>query len=185
MNKPEREGFIDAEATELEPVADTPPAPAEPPAEPLPDTWPMVVKLMRKQAEQEAKEKGALKKVYRPILVPNEQPVWTSDELKTRAKNEKMWTEAQQVQATFVVQGWKSGTGKLWEAGADVSVKSKMAMINQDLSIQSATFTQDNNSGTLTTLLCVAPWGLNGKSDYKVSPGDIGQTLDRTPGTPD
>jgi len=140
---------------------------------------------MRKQAEQEAKEKGALKKVYRPILVPNEQPVWTSDELKTRAKNEKMWTEAQQVQATFVVQGWKSGTGKLWEAGADVSVKSKMAMINQDLSIQSATFTQDNNSGTLTTLLCVAPWGLNGKSDYKVSPGDIGQTLDRTPGTPD
>jgi len=52
LNKPEREGFVDAEATELEPVADTPPAPAEPPAEPLPDTWPMVVKLMHKPVQR-------------------------------------------------------------------------------------------------------------------------------------
>lgn len=123
---------------------------------------------MRTQAEQEAKEKGVLTKLYSPILIPNEQPVWTEKELQERAKNEKMWTEAQQVQATFVVQGWKSGTGKLWEEGKNVSVKSRMAMINEELVIQSATFTRDNTSGTLTTLLCVAPWGLNIKSDYKV-----------------
>jgi len=126
---------------------------------------------MRKQAEQNAEEKGTLKKIYRPILVPNEQPVWTEGELKQRAKNEAMWTEAQQVQATFVVQGWKAGTGKLWEAGKNVSVKSRMAMLNMELSIQSVTYTQDNATGTLTTLVCVAPWGLNGQSDYKVGGG--------------
>lgn len=128
---------------------------------------------MRTQAEQEAKEKGTMK-AYSPILVPNEQPVWSEAELKQRAKNEAMWTEAQQVQATFVVQGWKAGNGKLWEEGKNVNVESKMAMLNMDLSIQSVTYTRDNTSGTLTTLLCVAPWGLNGKSDYKVGAGDPG-----------
>ena len=68
------------------------------------------------------------------LLVPNEQPVWTEDEVKKRLKNERMWTEAQQVQATIVVQGWKSGTGKLWEPGKQVSVKSKMALLDQELS---------------------------------------------------
>jgi prophage tail gpP-like protein len=125
---------------------------------------------MRKQAEQTAKEKGTMKK-YSPILVPNEYPVWTQEELQERAKNEAMWTEAQQIQATIVVQGWKAGTGKLWEAGKGVSVQSQMAMINQELRIQSVTYTQDNNSGTLTTLLCVPPWGINAPSDYKIGSG--------------
>jgi prophage tail gpP-like protein len=122
---------------------------------------------MRKQAEQEAKEKGVLKK-YSPILMPNEQPVWTEEELKQRAKNEKMWTEGQQVQATFVVAGWKAGTGQLWEEGKNVSVQSKMAMLNRELTIQSVTYTRDNTSGTLTTLLCVDPKAVGG-SDYKTS----------------
>jgi prophage tail gpP-like protein len=120
---------------------------------------------MRTQAEQEAKEKGALKKVRSPILIPNETPVWTEKELKERAKNEKMWTEGQQIQATFVVQGWKSGNGKLWEEGKNVSVQSKMAMLNEELTIQSVTYTRDNTSGTLTTLLCVKPGSMGG-SDF-------------------
>jgi prophage tail gpP-like protein len=123
---------------------------------------------MRTQAEQEAIEKGTLTKIYRPIIVPNEQPVWTEKELKQRAKNEAMWTEAQQIQATFVVQGWKSGTGKLWEPDTKVSVKSKMAMLDRELIIQSVTYTQDDSSGTLTTLLCITPSGLN-ESELRTS----------------
>lgn len=128
---------------------------------------------MRQPAEQEARETGKLKP-YSPIIVPMEQPVWTLDEVKQRAKNELMWTEAQRIQATFVVQGWTAGNGKLWEPGKNVSVKSKMAMLDMDLSIQSATFTQDNASGSLTSLLCVAPWGLNGKSDAVMPSGSPG-----------
>lgn len=132
---------------------------------------------MRTQAEQEAKEEGRLKKkFYSPIIVNIEQPVWTQDEVKQRAKNEVMWTEAQQVQATFVVQGWKTGDGKLWEPGKNVSVKSPMALLDMELTIQSVTYTQDDPSGTLTTLLCVAPWGLNSKSDFKVAGGGPGST---------
>jgi prophage tail gpP-like protein len=117
-----------------------------------------------KASEQQAKEKGRLKR-YSILLVPNEQPVWTEDEVKKRAKNEKMWTEQQRIQATFVVQGWTSGTGRLWEPGSSVRVKSEMAMLDRELIIQSATYTQDNASGTLTTLLCVTPAGLNATSD--------------------
>jgi prophage tail gpP-like protein len=125
---------------------------------------------MRKQAEQQATEKGKLKR-YSPIIVANEQPVWTEEQLKLRAKNEAMWAEAQQVQATFMVQGWLSAGGRLWEPGKKVSVKSKMAVLDKELAIQSATYTQDNASGSLTTLLCVAPWGLN-TSDFRT--GDPG-----------
>lgn len=123
----------------------------------------------RKASEQQAKEKSKGLKRYSVLLVPNEQPVWTEDEVKKRLKNERMWTEAQQVQATIVVQGWKAGTGKLWEPGQQVSVKSKMALIDQELAIQSATYTQDDASGTLTTLVCVAPSGLNGSSEFILS----------------
>jgi prophage tail gpP-like protein len=138
---------------------------------------------MRKQSEQEAKETGKLKKVYSPIVVPNEQPTWTPKELQERAKNESMWTEAQAIQATVVVQGWTAGNGKIWEEGKSVSIKSKMAMLDMELVIQSVTFTQDNNSGTLTTLLCVPPWSLN-VSGYALGQS-VGATLDRTPGSPD
>jgi len=116
---------------------------------------------MRPPAEQEATAKGELKKIYRPLLVPNEQPVWTANELKIRADTESKWTKAHAVQATIVVQGWTSSSGGLWKVGKKVTVKSPMAMLDMEMGIQSVTFTQDNNTGTLTTLLCVAPWSLD------------------------
>ena len=41
-------------------------------------------------------------------------------------------------------------------------VKSPMAMLNQQLKIRTATFTQDNNNGTQTLLDLVVPGLLNG-----------------------
>jgi hypothetical protein len=39
-----------------------------------------------------------------------------------------------------------------------------------DMAIQNATFTQDNNSGTLTVLECVPPKQLKGESDFNFAP---------------
>jgi hypothetical protein len=50
------------------------------------------------------------------------------------------------------------GTTQLWQAGMDVMVVSPMAILNQVLKVQTLTFTQDRQSGTLTTLDLVVPW---------------------------
>lgn len=49
MNKPEREGFVD----DAEPIAEVAAAEQDkPPLEPIPDTWPLVIKLMHKPVQK-------------------------------------------------------------------------------------------------------------------------------------
>jgi prophage tail gpP-like protein len=92
-----------------------------------------------------------------------EQPTTEKDTVETRLQNEMMWDAGTEVSATIVVVGWQpDGSGPLWEPGSDVTVKSPMAMLDQALSIQSATYTQDSSSGSLTTLVCVSENALNG-----------------------
>jgi hypothetical protein len=43
-----------------------------------------------------------------------------------------------------------------------------MAILNQVLKIQTATFTQDRSSGTLTTLELVPPWLLKDHNNFNV-----------------
>jgi len=132
-------------------------------------------KNMENAARMQAIADGRLKKHYCIKIIPAEQGMYDNKELQTRCDTESMWTEAQQIQATIVVQGWQPGGsssrggsgGPLWTAGKDVKVKSPSALIDQDLSIQQVTYTQDNNHGSLTTLICVAPWGLNGSTKYQ------------------
>jgi prophage tail gpP-like protein len=122
-------------------------------------------KKYREASEQEAKTKGSAKR-YSPLYTPIEHPVLTDKEVERRCDMEAMWHEGQDIQVTVVVQGWFSQGGELWEAGDDVNFESKMAMIKDTLKIQTVTFTQDNNSGTLTTLLLVPPFGLNGSRGH-------------------
>ena len=93
-------------------------------------------------------------------LTPAEQPV-TQGELEDRNKNEAKWHEAAKVYITIVVQGWTYDGVNLWQVGSSVWVNSSMGPINQPMSIQRATFTQDRNSGSQTTLDLVLPWMLN------------------------
>jgi len=145
-------------------------------------------------SEQEGGVKGSLDR-YSPLLTPAEQPVWGLGEIIDRAKNEAVWNEATEVQATITVQGWMrarrafigggvtipaGGVGGisagLWRAGDKVTVNSPMAMLNNfEMKIQNATFTQDSNSGTLTTLDLVAPWLLKDQGDPRVGPQAPGQ----------
>jgi prophage tail gpP-like protein len=115
-------------------------------------------------AHQEAKVDGTAKR-YSPLLTPIEHPVWTPAEVAKRAETEAVWREGRILEAIITVQGWFSPSGKLWYIGQDVYVKSPMAMLDMTLSIDTVTFTQDRNAGTLTTLKLVPPWGLNGRSE--------------------
>jgi prophage tail gpP-like protein len=124
--------------------------------------WATDKKKYREVAQQEARAPGSAKR-YSPLYTPVEHPVWTDKEVEQRCNMEQMWHEGQDVQVTAVVQGWFTQSGELWTAGDDVSYNSPMSMINDTLKIQVVTFTQDVSSGSLTTLLLVTPWGLNGK----------------------
>lgn len=109
--------------------------------------------------------KSKFAKFYRVKLIPMEQPTTNSDTVEKRAETEQTWDAGTEVTATVVVQGWQPGGGiggnnSLWEPGAAVTIKSPMAMLDQEMKIQSVTYTQDNNSGSLTTLVCVNPYAL-------------------------
>lgn len=144
----------------------------------------------RKASEQEKRAPGSAKR-YSPLLTPAEQPVWNEGEVQDRANNEALWHEGTIVHATITVQGWFHRRG-LWHAGDDVYVKSPMAMLDMVLKIQTATFTQDRNQGTLTTLELVAPWLLKDRSTFNVGragapeppTGDEQTRREQAPGRP-
>lgn len=117
------------------------------------------VKASQQKAEVAGKYKG-----YRPLVIPQEQPTTEQTLVKTNAENAAMWQAGTEINATVVVYGWQINEGgPLWEPGSDVTVHSPMAMLNnQKMTLQSVTHTQDNNSGTQTTLLCVSENVLNG-----------------------
>jgi len=100
---------------------------------------------------------GGTAPVYSHLIVPSEQPVWNAAELMKRAQHERLWHEGWEVTAHITVQGWLRSDGALWQTRDVVEVYSPMALLNYPLAIEEATFTQDRNSGTLTTLKLVRP----------------------------
>jgi prophage tail gpP-like protein len=125
-------------------------------------------KYGRDASEQQASAPGSAKR-YSPILTPAEQPVWNLSEIADRARNESIWHEGTEVRASITVQGWFNPyTGDLWRTGDNVMVDSPMAMLEMGLKIETATFTQDSNAGTLTTLDLCAPWLLKDRGDFNV-----------------
>jgi prophage tail gpP-like protein len=104
-----------------------------------------------------------------------EQPVWNRSELQARAEYERIWHMGTLIQATIVLQGWLNGSGKLWRPGDKVKVTSPMAMLDMVLKIQTVTFSQDEQSGTLTTLDLVVPWLLR-DGGFDLSTPQTGRT---------
>lgn len=131
-------------------------------------------------SEQEARIPGAMPR-YNKLITTMENPVWTTAELVTRAKTEKMWNEDMtKIDATVTVYGWFRPLPTviqsiaiqqlgpyyghtLWQAGDEVTVHSPMAMLyHQSLKIKTVTWMQDSTSGTQTVLNLCLPQGLNG-----------------------
>jgi prophage tail gpP-like protein len=133
-------------------------------------------------------ETGGSSRLPRPRLTPAEQPVSGQPEVQERSRNEAKWGEGTKIQCSITVQGWiNPGTGKLWEPGEDVHVESPMALLDMNLKLEVVTFTQDRNSGSLTTLDLREPWGLNDTANLNPGspgPGPGKNTSNSLPATP-
>jgi prophage tail gpP-like protein len=114
------------------------------------------------------------------LITPSEQPVKNIQEVLDRAKNEALWHEGPQIDLTVSVQGWFRDDTNLWWPGDNVFVYSPMCPMNMMMKIETVTFTQDNNNGTMTQLDLKQPWAL--KDSAQMNPGDPNG---RTPSVPD
>jgi len=110
-------------------------------------------------------------KFYCLNLTTAEQPVKTKAECTARAEHEAVWNEGTLIQCTITTRGWlRPGAGKLWQAGDTVTVSSPMAMLNPAvLAIQTVTFQQDSQGGTLTILDLVIPMYLKVHSSFLIA----------------
>jgi prophage tail gpP-like protein len=104
------------------------------------------------------------------LITPAEQPVKTLAELAKRARTEADWHDYTEISATVIVQGWLSDGVNLWNAGDDVFIRSPMALLNNTMKIQNCTFSQDSNTGTITTLDLVMPGLLRDKRNFNPGP---------------
>jgi prophage tail gpP-like protein len=104
------------------------------------------------------------------VITPSEQPVKSQQEVCDRAKNEALWREGPQIEATVTVQGWFRDESNIWWPGDNVFVYSPMCPLNMMMKIQTVTFTQDNNEGTQTVLELKQPWALKDTAPADVRP---------------
>jgi prophage tail gpP-like protein len=112
------------------------------------------------------------------LITPSEQPVKNIQEVLDRAKNEALWHEGPQIDATVTVQGWFRDDTNLWWPGDNVFVYSPMCPLNMMMKIETVTFTQDNSNGTQTQLDLKQPWALK-----DTAPMNVGKAPD--PSIPD
>jgi len=115
---------------------------------------------------------------FRPKLVPIEHPVLTQPEVDLRARKEARYAGLK-IDADIIVYGWFSPyTGALWEVGTEVVVDSPMIPTDDIpgglLTIETATFTQDSNSGTRTSLHLIEPWRNN--AEHGINPNVTSDT---------
>lgn len=79
--------------------------------------------------------------------------------LENRSGNEGGFLTIDQITATITVQGWLRPSGGLWQRNQQVKVISPSLMLkgDEDLRLKSVTFSQDNHSGTRSTLVLCNP----------------------------
>jgi prophage tail gpP-like protein len=126
-------------------------------------------KNMQDAAGQRAQAPGSAAR-YSPLLSVVEHPVWDDHEIAKRNEAEQWWREGSKLEATITVYGWLNPQNDLWAIYQTPYVWSPMAILDQMMVIKQVTFTQDNEGGSQTTLLCVAPWLLNDDEEYATGP---------------
>lgn len=104
-------------------------------------------------------------KSFAPATTFAEMATFDKKFLEGRAGSEGQWQQGDQITVIATVHGWLRPSGGLWYRDQDVSVTSPMLMMKgTTLTAKSVTFTQDDKTGTRTTLeLCnkAALGGLN------------------------
>jgi len=94
---------------------------------------------------------------YAPQVVPLEVPGWQTSFLESRTNADRDWQNEDEITVFATVSGWLRPSGGLWKQSEMVSVVSPMLVMDGTvpLKVRSVVFSQDNSSGTTTTLeLC-------------------------------
>jgi prophage tail gpP-like protein len=115
---------------------------------------------------------GGGKGVYAPNVTLGEHPGDKQDS-QTRADMESDRRDYEKFEVTIVVQGWLKPSGGLWHPGDMVHVTSPMLIVDEDLKLMSADFTQDSKSGTRTTLVLTKNTD-SSKYNYDPASGNTG-----------
>jgi prophage tail gpP-like protein len=139
---------------------------------------------MAQSSEMIAETRSKIMHIYSPKLTPQEIPVWNQAEVKKRADYEAIYGDGTITEAHITVQGWKrSDVDDIWRIGQAVYVYSPMVPLDMVMKVQTATFTQDRDSGTTTLLHCVPPW-LYGVDDSDYNTSAVPQIEDPSTGVP-
>ena len=101
-------------------------------------------------------------KIVPQAIVP-EIPLWDKKIIEGRSTSEAGWITQDYVTVYGTIQGWLRPSGGLWVPGQQVVITSPMLVMNgTSLTLKSATYSQDNQSGTRTVLECCNPLALGG-----------------------
>lgn len=99
---------------------------------------------------------------YRPVIVIHDGDT-DKDRAKKRAATRRDRESGNSLKANVTVQGHHDDGGTLWEPGNLVFVDSQFADIQQDMAIETVTFSQDRKEGSIAVLSLVDPRALGGK----------------------
>jgi prophage tail gpP-like protein len=99
---------------------------------------------------------------FLPKLMMSEIPAWSKAMLENRVRIEKNVDDSNQIFVTVVCVGWQRPNGGLWDPGELVYVDSPMLIMQRPLMLKAVTFSQDNQSGTRSTLELVNAAAMNG-----------------------
>lgn len=124
---------------------------------------PAVVRNQRRQGVS-AKELRSEEQIYdpsvgefRPTIIYGE-----TDQDQRAARNRGEWQRLRQngnggLSATISTAGWRDAAGKLWEPGFVVFLRLPSEAVEQDMRIESVTYTQNLKDGTTAELTLVDP----------------------------
>lgn len=112
--------------------------------------------------EIEAKVKDASLGRYRPVIIIKDSDT-DNKRAQKRAAKRRDSEAGNSLKANITMQGFRDEGGAVWEPGNLVYVDSAFLEIHQDMAIESVTFEQVRDSGSLSVLSLVDPRALGGK----------------------
>lgn len=107
---------------------------------------------------------GAISNFFSPTIIPMLIPNSDKKQLEGHDKMEDGMQNGERVTIFCTVHGWLKPSGGLWKIREKVKVKSPMLLMNgsEDLTLHTATFTQDNERGSRTQLELRNPAAMSG-----------------------
>ena len=118
------------------------------------------------KAREPAAEVDGPSQRYRQRTFVVEDQVDDPEDVKRRVGQERNAEIGRTIDVVVSVPGWRADGGKLWQMGEVVSIKSPMHLLDHDLAIKTVVFSQDDHTGTTTTLTLVRPEFLSSSSSW-------------------